>query len=196
MKGISKDIPWPGSRCGWIEVYNADKDKNFKDFIQVILLTKMLEVCSTTLPQIVLPHLYQHPEYKAYLQSRIDKYQKRADEACEFFSKIPQVRVNKPKGVFYLVVELLDLPRKELVSINKEVRLFLDNLEHKPESLAHNTDFQFAYELMGAEGVCVVPLTGFGSDINGFRMTLLQENDDVFTETLKKIGRAIGNYYA
>jgi aspartate/methionine/tyrosine aminotransferase len=196
MKGISKDIPWPGSRCGWIEVYNADKDKNFKDFIQVILLTKMLEVCSTTLPQIVLPHLYQHPEYKAYLQSRIDKYQKRAYEACEFFSKIPQVRVNKPKGVFYLVVELLDLPRKELVSINKEVRLFLDNLEHKPESLAHNTDFQFAYELMGAEGVCVVPLTGFGSEINGFRMTLLQENDDVFTETLEKIGRTIGNYYA
>jgi aspartate/methionine/tyrosine aminotransferase len=196
MKGISKDIPWPGSRCGWIEVYNADKDKNFKDFIQVILLTKMLEVCSTTLPQLVLPHLYQHPEYPAYLQSRIDKYQKRADEACEFFHKISQVHVNKPKGVFYLVVELLGLPRNELVSINKEVRLYLDNLEHSPESLAHNTDFQFAYELMGAEGVCVVPLTGFGSDINGFRMTLLQEDDAVFTDTLERIGRAIDNYYA
>ena len=92
-------------------------------------------------------------------------------------------------------MELLGLPRNELVSINKEVRLYLDNLEHKPESLAHNTDFQFAYELMGAEGVCVVPLTGFGSDINGFRMTLLQEDDAVFTDTLERIGRAIGNYY-
>ena len=59
----------------------------------------MLEVCSTTLPQIVLPHLYEHPEYPAYLQSRIDKYQKRADEACDFFSHLPQIRVNKPKGV-------------------------------------------------------------------------------------------------
>ena len=49
MKGISKDIPWPGSRCGWIEVYNAEKDENFKGFIEIILLTKMLEVCSTTL---------------------------------------------------------------------------------------------------------------------------------------------------
>lgn len=196
MKGISKDIPWPGSRCGWVEVYNADKDENFKGFIEIILLTKMLEVCSTTLPQIVLPHLYQHPEYDAYLQGRIDKYQKRADEACDFFASIPQVRVNKPKGVFYLVVELLDLPRNSLESINKEVRLFLDKLEHTPQSLANNTDFQFAYELMGSQGVCVVPLTGFGSTINGFRMTLLQEDDDVFTETLKRIGEAIKVYYS
>lgn len=191
MKGISKDIPWPGSRCGWIEVYNAERDENFKDFIEIILLTKMLEVCSTTLPQIVLPHLYQHPKYKRYLQGRIDKYAKRADEACDFFENIPQVRVNKPKGVFYLVVELLDLPIKKLESINKEVRLNLDQLENE------NTpaDFQFAYELMGAKGICVVPLTGFGSTVSGFRMTLLQEDDAVFTDTLKRIGIGIAEYY-
>lgn len=196
MKGISKDIPWPGSRCGWIEVYNAEEDENFKGFIQIILLTKMLEVCSTTLPQLVLPHLYQHPEYDAYLQGRIDKYQKRADEACQFFKDIPQVRVNKPKGVFYLVVELLDLPKSKLESVNKAIRVFIDDLEHTAEGLADNADFQFAYELMGAEGVCVVPLTGFGSNLNGFRMTLLQEDDAVFTDTLKRIGRGIANYYA
>ncbi|MEH6456671.1 MAG: pyridoxal phosphate-dependent aminotransferase, partial [Cocleimonas sp.] len=177
MKGISKDIPWPGSRCGWIEVYNAERDDNFKAFIEIILLNKMLEVCSTTLPQIVLPHLYEHPEYPAYLQSRIDKYQGRAEQACEFFSHIPQVRVNKPKGVFYLVAELLDCPRNKLESTNKKVRLYLDKLESTPETLANNTDFQFSYELMGSEGVCVVPLSGFGSTVNGFRMTLLQEDD-------------------
>jgi len=49
---------------------------------------------------------------------------------------------------------------------------------------------------MGSEGVCVVPLSGFGSSINGFRMTLLQEDDGVFTETLEKIGRAVNAYYA
>jgi len=191
MKGISKDIPWPGSRCGWIEVYNAEQDDNFKGFIEIILLTKMLEVCSTTLPQIVLPHLYEHPEYDNYLQGRIDKYQKRADEACAFFADYPQIRVNKPKGVFYLVVELFDCPQTKLESINKEVRLFLDKLENSDTPC----DFQFAYELMGAEGVCVVPLTGFGSKITGFRMTLLQEDDAIFTKTLEKIGRAITNYY-
>ena len=196
MKGISKDIPWPGSRCGWIEVYNAEQDADFKAFMNIILLTKMLEVCSTTLPQIVLPYLYEHPEYPAYLQSRIDKYQSRADEACEFFKTIPQVRVNKPKGVFYLVVELLSCPRSTLDSVNKQVRLNLDKLERTPETLANHTDFQFSYELMGSEGVCVVPLSGFGSDVTGFRMTLLQEDDAVFTDTLERIGRGITNYYA
>ena len=48
---------------------------------------------------------------------------------------------------------------------------------------------------MGSEGVCVVPLSGFGSSINGFRMTLLQEDDAIFTETLNKIGRGITAYY-
>ncbi|HQH30135.1 MAG TPA: aminotransferase class I/II-fold pyridoxal phosphate-dependent enzyme, partial [Spirochaetota bacterium] len=26
LNGISKQVPWPGSRCGWIEVYNNKKD--------------------------------------------------------------------------------------------------------------------------------------------------------------------------
>jgi aspartate/methionine/tyrosine aminotransferase len=191
LKGISKDIPWPGSRCGWVEIYNAEKDESFRDYVKMILLAKMLEVCSTTLPQVILPHLYAHPEYRGYLATRISKYERRANEATEFFEKIPQVRINEPKGVFYYVIELLDLPRAKLDARNKAVRLFLDRLlENK---IAR--DFQFAYELMGSKGVCVVPLTGFGSHINGFRMTLLQQDDAVFTCTLDKIGTAIAEYY-
>jgi len=191
MKGISKDIPWPGSRCGWIEVYNADKDEAFNDYIHVLLLAKMLEVCSTALPQKILPELYGHEKYPQMLDMRIAKYKKRADEADAFFKQMPHVRVNKPKGVFYLVVELLDLPYSTLVSKNKDIRLELDRLEKQTMT----ADFQFAYELMGAEGVCVVPLTGFGSHLTGFRMTLLQEDDALFTETLQRIGNAINEYY-
>jgi aspartate/methionine/tyrosine aminotransferase len=191
MKGISKDIPWPGSRCGWIEVYNVERDEDFGGYINTILLSKMLEVCSTTLPQKVLPEIYEHENYAAFLQGRIQKYQSRADEALEFFSRIPHVRVNKPKGVFYLVVELLELPIAYLEARTKSIRLYLDELEKK--TLA--PDFHFAYELMGAEGICVVPLTGFGSNLTGFRMTLLQEDDAVFTDTLTRIKRAITAYY-
>jgi len=192
LKGISKDIPWPGSRCGWVEIYNAEKDESFRDYIKMILLAKMLEVCSTTLPQVILPHLYSHPNYNNYLASRLKKYEKRANEAVDFFKNIPHVRVNKPKGVFYLVLELLNLPRNQLSAKNKAVRLFLDDLLKQTKV---SEDFQFSYELMASKGVCVVPLTGFGSTINGFRMTLLQENDTVFTQTLEKIGTAISEYY-
>jgi aspartate/methionine/tyrosine aminotransferase len=191
LKGISKDIPWPGSRCGWAEVYNAEKDDNFRDYVKMVLLAKMLEVCSTTLPQVILPHLYSDPNYKGYLASRINKYQRRANEAKHFFANISHIRINQPRGVFYYVVELLDLPRSKLDAKNKAVRLFIDSLLEKKVA----EDFQFAYELMASKGICVVPLTGFGSHINGFRMTLLQQDDAVFTQTLARIGEAITEYY-
>lgn len=192
LKGISKDIPWPGSRCGWVEIYNAEKDESFRDYVKMILLAKMLEVCSTTLPQVILPHIYSHPKFEPYLASRLEKYEKRANEATDFFEKIPQVRISRPKGVFYLVVELLDLPRSQLDAKNKAVRLFIDDLLKQKQV---SEDFQFSYELMASKGVCVVPLTGFGSHLNGFRMTLLQEDDEVFTQTLEEIGDAISEYY-
>lgn len=191
LKGISKDIPWPGSRCGWIEVYNAEKDDNFAAYIKVILLSKMLEVCSTTFPQKMLPLIYEHEEFQGLLHTRINKYERRANEAFAFFQTIPHVHINKPKGVFYLVVTLPQLSHATLEAKNKATRLYLNSLEKKPLA----ADFQFSYELMGSEGVCVVPLTGFGSSITGFRMTLLQEDDDIFTETLARIGRAIKAYY-
>ncbi|MCK5727086.1 MAG: pyridoxal phosphate-dependent aminotransferase [Thiotrichaceae bacterium] len=191
MKGISKDVPWPGSRCGWIEIYNAEKDDHFNDYIKVILLTKMLEVCSTSLPQKVLPKIYGHPEFDVLLAKRIAKYLQRAEEASAFFENISQVRLVQPKGVFYLVIELLDLPYATLESKNKKIRLALNELEK--EDIYQ--DFQFSYELMGAEGICVVPLSGFGSELTGFRMTMLEESDTQFTETLMGIARAIEGYY-
>ncbi|WP_158278927.1 pyridoxal phosphate-dependent aminotransferase [Leucothrix arctica] len=193
MKGISKDVPWPGSRCGWIEVYNSEKDAEFHDFINMILLAKMLEVCSTTLPQMVLPHIYSSPKFKDYLQGRIEKYHRRAEQAVAFFEQIPQVRVSMPGGVFYFVVQLLDLPRSQLSATTKASRLYLNEL--LSEKLVA-PDFQFTYELMASEAICVVPLSGFGSSLNGFRMTLLQEDDEVFTETLEALGRGITKYYA
>ncbi|PIE00119.1 MAG: hypothetical protein CSA79_05195 [Thiothrix nivea] len=193
MKGISKDIPWPGSRCGWIEVYNAEKDQNFRDFINMILLAKMLEVCSTTLPQMVLPHIYQAPEFADHIHSRLEKYQRRAEQAVAFFRQLPQVRVSMPDGIFYLVVELLNLPRHTLTPKTKAARLYIDSLLAQGDIAP---DFQFIYEMMAAEGVCAVPLSGFGSERQGFRMTLLQHDDAIFTDTLERIGRAITHYYA
>src|SRR3989344_2952144 len=43
MRGISKEFPWPGSRCGWIEFYNRDQDSDFARYTKTILDAKMLE---------------------------------------------------------------------------------------------------------------------------------------------------------
>ena len=37
MRGISKEFPWPGARCGWIEVYNRDRDADFDRFARSLL---------------------------------------------------------------------------------------------------------------------------------------------------------------
>src|SRR5699024_8441377 len=55
MRGISKEYPWPGSRCGWIEVYNQHQYPAFKKYIQTLLNAKMLEVSSTNMPQLSIP---------------------------------------------------------------------------------------------------------------------------------------------
>jgi len=43
----------------------------------------MLEVCSTTLPQAVLPKIYEAPEFNPYLEERIERYKHKADLAEE-----------------------------------------------------------------------------------------------------------------
>jgi len=57
----------------------------------------MVEVCSTTLPQYVLPQIYESAEYKNYLNARIQKYKKRAVQAEEILSKNPYLKIIKPK---------------------------------------------------------------------------------------------------
>src|SRR5690606_5123481 len=37
MRGISKEFPWPGARCGWIEFYNRDKDASFDRYVKSIV---------------------------------------------------------------------------------------------------------------------------------------------------------------
>ena len=75
---------------------------------------------------------------------------------------------------------------RKLDARNAEVRRYLDELE---AATTLRTDKLFAYELMGAEGVCVVPLSGFSSPIDGFRMTLLEEDAELFDDTCRRIRR-------
>jgi len=177
LKWISKDLPWPGARCGWMEVYNADKDENFRKYTDTLLALKMVEVCSTTLPQYVLPKIYESSDYKDYLKQRIEKYKKRADLAEKIFSSSKKLKIIKPKWTFYLTV-LFDKINK-----NKEIELENKELEKiikwKIDSKTR-FDEKFCYYLLAETWVCVVPLSWFNSDIDWFRMTLLEEDEEKF----------------
>ena len=65
-----KELPWPGSRCGWIEVFNRKNDPLYERYIKTLLDAKMLEVCSTTLPQMAIPEIYASPKFIPHLEER------------------------------------------------------------------------------------------------------------------------------
>lgn len=197
MRGLSKEVPWPGARCGWIEVYHKESDPVFARYIKSINDAKMLEVCSTTLPQKVLPGILSDARYKEYLQSRRDAYSARADAAHAAIRKIPGVSLVKPSGAFYLTVTFDERglkPGQSLPIQNDAVRALTEECTKgfKP----YQFDKRFAYYLMAAYGLCVVPLSGFNTTLQGFRMTLLEENPDIFKKTLAILAEAIPKYLA
>lgn len=196
MKGISKEMPWPGARCGWIEIYNAEKDEMFSKYVKSILNSKMVEVCSTTLPQVVFPKVLQHPLYPQYLQERLDRYERFSNIAYDCLKGIKGVLVNRPNGAFYMSVcfEEGALTSKQTLPIeNVEIRKMIESLVSLPDTLC---DKRFVYYLLGATGVCVVPLTSFASDLKGFRITLLERDEEEFVKIFNTVANAIEMYLA
>ncbi|MBW2683288.1 MAG: aminotransferase class I/II-fold pyridoxal phosphate-dependent enzyme, partial [Deltaproteobacteria bacterium] len=194
MRGISKEMPWPGARCGWIEIYNRDKDPMFSKYLDSILNSKMVEVCSTTLPQTVYPMIVTHPEYTDYLLKRVKRYEKFSNIAYECLKNVKGVLVNRTNGAFYMSVCFEEgiLNTSQVLPIdNKEVKGMIEELV-APEDTA--LDKRFVYYLLGATGVCVVPLTSFATMINGFRITLLETDEEEFEKIFSTVAVAIESY--
>jgi len=185
MKWLSKEIPWPGSRCGWIEVYNQDKDADFAKYINSVFFSKMLEVCSTTLPQYVLPAIYESKEFKKSLEERRKKYAKNANIAIEILWKVPFLKVVKPKWAYYLTVLFDEFSVKNNFSHlikSRELEEFITQI-----SIWKKIDKKFCYYLLASKNICVVPLSGFNSKLAWFRMTLLEQDENKFRKILEDI---------
>jgi len=194
LKGISKEFPWPGARCGWIEVYNHHKKPMFESYIKSILNAKMLEVSSTTLPQYVIPEIMTHPEYKNWINERNQFYKRRSEMLEKIFSKVPGITFNPPKGAFYATIvfnEPLN-PKMKLEIKHPVVKQFIEEICSNPNL---SNDQRFVYYLLGAKNICVVPLSTFVTPLQGFRCTLLESDDDKFIETYSTIADAIVEYY-
>lgn len=193
MKGISKEFPWPGARCGWIEVYNAQKDEKFERYIGTIVNQKMSEVCSTTLPQMAIPRILSHPEYKNYLNQRIRHYERLSNIAYNILKDVPYLIVNRTNGAFYMSVVFNE------ASLNNRQTLPIDHPEidryvRKLVSEKIEYDKRFVYYLLGATGICVVPLTSFFTSTPGFRMTLLDRDESQFEHVVKTLAEKTVEY--
>lgn len=194
LKGISKEFPWPGARCGWAEYYNRTRDKDFAMLCETIDNAKMIEVSSTKLPQRSIPRIMQDPRYVDFIKETQQKIGKRSAYLNEIFSDVPYVKFNQTNGAFYntMIFEPGVLKSDQKLKIeDPKVQALLDDwlTSHKM-----TLDKRFVYYLLAAKNVCVVPISSFASDLLGFRLTLLEENEALLVETFKRIKEGIMEY--
>ena len=140
-------------------------------------------MCSTTLPQMVIPKIMTDPRYKLHLKERNERYKKRAETAYKIINSISGVIAPKPAGAFYMSVVFED----GVLNNNQKLKIENKKVEEFIEKLIENIlpDKRFAYYLMASTGICVVPLTGFNSNLYGFRITLLEPDEKNSVKFLK-----------
>ncbi len=193
MRGISKELPWPGARCGWMEFYNRKLHPEFDDFCTAMEDAKMVEVCATTLPQKALPKIIGHKDYKSYVITKNEAIGQRSKLITSILKDVGEIRFIETQGAFYntMVFKKGVLKKGQfLVTDNPEIKTLLSSWIDDDTPY----DKRFVYYLLAVKGVCVVPLSSFHSDLLGFRVTLLEENLELLELTFNKIKDAIGEY--
>lgn len=196
MRGLSKDIPWPGGRCGWMEFHNVDLDPEFKTFTEGVKQRILLEICSGTLPQKILPALYENPEFENWNKHYNAELEKNANNIYEVLKNTKGLKVNKIYGAFYMMplFENGALNASQSLPIaNPAVRAYIESEVNKP---GFPLDKRFCYYLLATTGICVVPASGFFSPYHGFRLTTLDRDETRARDTYARLSKAVEEYIA
>lgn len=194
LRGTSKDVPWPGARSGWIEFHNVDLDSEYKSYCEAVKKRVLLEVCSTTLPQTVIPAIYDHPEYENWNRTYNAGLEHNIDLIAEILGSTKGLHTNRPDGAFYM------MPTFEEGVLNNHQTLPIKNssarqyIEHEVAEPGMQPDKRFAYYLLASTGICVVPASGFSSPAPGFRITTLERDEVKLKDTYRRLSQAVTDY--
>lgn len=194
LKGISKEFPWPGSRCGWLEFYNRDQDAEFNRLCSTLDNAKMIEVCSTTLPQMAIPKVMGDPRYQPYRQAANESIGRRAKKIAEILSEVPELIFNETYGAFYNTIVF----KKDVLKPHQTLPVEDPQLALQVQQWVEGVDLdtRFVYYLLAATGVCVVPISSFCSELMGFRVTLLEEDEELLEHIFTEIRDSVKAYLA
>jgi aspartate/methionine/tyrosine aminotransferase len=77
---------------------------------------------------------------------------------------------------------------------NAEVKELVNGLVSSP---GVSPDKRFVYHILAATGICVVPLSSFSTPLQGFRVTLLEKDENecrrIYSTLAEKIGEYLGS---
>ena len=196
MRGLSKDLPWPGSRCGWFEFHNIELDREFELFFESLKKFLLLEVCATSLPQTAAPLIYDNPQYAQWLKTYTAELEQISNEIAGILGAVPGLKVHPIQGAFYMMA-LFEKgrlnKRQELPIANARVAEIIRNAT---APAGFPLDKRFAYYLLASTGICVVPASDFSAPFPGFRVTTLDRDPARRKNTYQTLARAIGQYLA
>lgn len=196
MQGLSKEVPWPGSRCGWAKFYNKEGNEEFNKLCTTLENAKMIEVSSTKLPQLAIPKIMGDPRYPDHLKANNQKIGRRSKLISEILATNNNIYFNATSGAFYNTIVFKEglLTNKQTLSIDDpEIKEVVESWVSQPDILP---DKRFVYYLLAAKGICVVPISSFCSDLRGFRVTLLEDDENRLMETFTTISESIDEYLA
>lgn len=196
LRGLSKDIPWPGARSGWLEFHNLGIHSDFDQYVNAVKQRILLEVCSTTLPQTVLPAVYDHPKFADWNKQYNQELQTAANEIADILSEVPELLVNRANGAFYLMPvfkpgALND--RQTLPIANAKIKKFIEEKTGQPN---FPLDKRFTYYLLAATGIVTVPASDFYCPQPGFRVTTLDRDPKRRKQTYQTLTKAIQTHLA
>jgi aspartate/methionine/tyrosine aminotransferase len=153
----------------------------------------MIEVCSTKLPQLAIPKIFGDARFKTYREETNRNIGKRSKIIADILHTVPELTFNETFGAFYNTI----IFRKGSLKANQKMKITDTKIRALVESWVSQDipqDKRFVYYLLGAKGVCVVPISSFCSELEGFRVTLLEEDERSLMRTFTAIRDGIVEY--
>lgn len=196
MRGMSKDVPWPGGRCGWLEFHNTGLDPDFDAYFESMKKLLLLEVGAASLPQAALPLIYSDPRYAAWIKQYVGELEQTGNDIAALLGETPGLKVKPIQGAFYMMPLFEDglLNRRQSLPIAN--RRAADIIRSATAARGFALDKRFAYYTLASTGICVVPASDFYSPNPGFRVTTLSRDPEQRRATYRRLAQAIRDYLA
>ena len=119
---------------------------------------------------------------------------RRSGKMSQILSGVEGIYFNNTNGAFYNSIIFREdalRPGQKLSLPNAEIEGILESWR---EDQPVEPDRRFVYYLLAATGICVVPISSFCSDLHGFRITLLEADEEEFEFIFRTLAGSISDY--